>query len=103
MALLPESGHVRLVSRVMESWRRRSIQSEVPVYPRWPKEPAEKYFPDCDGEEGVSHPRAREVPAGAVSRLVKRATVSGRRIWPPPWSKEWAKIATSAAEAKRPA
>src|SRR5580698_4687143 len=66
----------------MESWRSGSIHSDVPVYPRWPKERGPKYFPDCDGDEGVSHPRAREVPAGADSRRVKSLMVSGRRMGP---------------------
>ncbi len=56
----------------MESWRSGSIHSDVPVYPKCPYECAEKYFPDWDGAEGVSQPKAREVPAGAVSRRVKR-------------------------------
>src|SRR5713101_1393824 len=80
IASLAQSGQVRLVSRVMESWRWGSIHNEVPVYPKWPKELAEKYFPDCEGEEGVSHPRAREVPDGEASLRVKSARVSERRI-----------------------
>ena len=39
-----------------------------------------KYFPDCEGADGVSQPRARDVPAGADSRRVNSATVSGRRM-----------------------
>ena len=38
MAWLEQSGQVRFVSRIIESWRSGSIQIEVPVYPRWPKE-----------------------------------------------------------------
>ena len=45
----------------------------------------------------MSQPSAREVPAGADSRRVKRATVSGRRIGVPPWSMVDAKIARSCA------
>src|SRR5580698_5321608 len=103
MASFEQSGQVRLVSRVIESWRVGSIQREVPVKPRWPNELGEKYFPDCDGVEGVSQPRARDVPRGAGSRRVNRATVSGRRMARPELSMAWANLARSAAVEKSPA
>src|SRR3954454_19955258 len=103
MALFLQSGQVRLVSKVTESCRSGSIHKDVPVYPRWPNELAEKYFPDCDGGDGVSHPSARDVPDGDCSLRVKRANVSGRRIGCPPFNMTCAKIAISSALEKRPA
>src|ERR1019366_10342487 len=47
-------GQVRLVSNVTESWRVGSIQTEVPVNPRCPKDAAEKCEPDDAGGDGVS-------------------------------------------------
>ena len=103
IAFEPRSGQVRLVSRVTLSRRSGSIQSDVPVKPRCPKDRGEKCLPDDEGCEGVSHPRAREVPAGVVSRRVKRSTVAGLRIGDPPRNMHSAKRATSGAQAKRPA
>src|SRR6202047_2101780 len=103
MALFAQSGQVRFVNKVIESWRWGSIHREVPVYPRWPNEEEEKYFPDWEGGEGVSQPRAREVPSGLDSRRVNKATVSGRRMGGPPLRIQWANRATSSAVANRPA
>ena len=47
----------RLVSITTIASRSRSIQSDVPVKPRWPIERAEKYWPDDEP------PRRRRVPA----------------------------------------
>src|SRR3954464_11069130 len=103
MAWLRESGQVRFVSSVTEICRSGSIQREVPVYPRWPKDRGEKYCPDCDGAEGVSQPSAREVSAGKSSRQVNIFTVSGRSISPPPFNMAVANIATSSEVEKSPA
>jgi len=48
------SGQVRFVSKVIEIWRSASIHNEVPVNPRWPKDPAKKYFPASEVWLGVS-------------------------------------------------
>src|ERR1700730_3050751 len=103
MALLVQSGQVRLVSKVIENWRTGSIHSEVPVYPRCPNEVAEKYFPDCEGEEVVPDPSAREVPGGETSLRVNSARVSGRTTGSPPCRITCAKVATSRAVANKPA
>jgi len=86
IAWFEQSGQVRLVSRVTDNCRSGSIHKEVPVYPKCPNEFGEKYFPDCDGTDGVSQPRALEVPAGESSRRVNNATVPGRMIGAPPAS-----------------
>src|SRR5271165_7664332 len=71
------SGQVRLVRSVTESWRPGSIQSEVPVKPRCPNQACEQWLPEEDSlREGVSQPRARDVPAGVSSRRVKSFTVA---------------------------
>ena len=88
-------GQVRLVSSVTESWRVGSIHSEVPVNPRCPKDDGLKYFPDDDGCDGVSQPKAREVPCGDRSRFVNRATVAGCRMGAPPRNMHSANRATS--------
>ena len=56
------------------------------MYPKWPKDLAERYFPDCDGEEGVSHPKAREVPGrrglpGSEERQRFRTKKFGGKSW----------------------
>src|SRR5437588_2043916 len=61
----------------MAMLRSTSIQSEVPVYPRCPNERGEKCLPDCDGAEGVSQPKARELPEGTVWRRVNSSIVCG--------------------------
>lgn len=101
MASFLQSGQVRLVSNVMDSWRSGSIHSEVPVNPKCPNERLEKYFPDWDGDDGVSQPRAQDVPGGEDSRRVNSAKVSGRRMGYPPASMVWAKMARSPALANR--
>src|ERR1700675_2587615 len=103
MAWFWQSGQERLVSKLIESWRSGSIHMDVPVYPRCPKERSEKYFPDCEGAEGVSQPSAREVPSGADSRREKSSMVEERRIGYPPLSTEWAKMAKSSAVENKPA
>ena len=103
MAWFEQSGQVRLVNNVTESCCAGSIHNDVPVYPRWPNDVGEKYLPDCDGDEGVSQPRAREVPAGEFSRRVKSCTVDGCRRGFPPSSMESANVATSEAVENSPA
>src|SRR6266404_7354446 len=103
MARFVQSGQVRLVSSVTERACSGSIQSEVPVYPRWPYDVGEKYCPDCEGDEGVSQPSVLELPAGADSRLLNREIVSGRRMGWPPCSNTCAKLAMLCALANRPA
>src|SRR5437879_4904000 len=103
MAWFLQSGQVRLVSSVIENPCSGSIHNDVPVYPRWPNEPVEKYLPDCEGDEGVSQPSARKVPGGEDSRRVNSLSVSGRTIGEPPCSMALAKSATSPAQAKTPA
>ncbi len=44
--------------------------------------------------EGVSHPRARDVPSGVVSRRVKSSTVAGQVIGEPPRNMHSANRAT---------
>src|SRR5438067_12336809 len=62
----------------MARLRSASIQSDVPVYPQCPNDRGEKCLPDCDGEDGVSHPSARDVPGGVTCRRVNKSIVSGR-------------------------
>src|SRR5206468_12872984 len=78
------SGQVRFVNSVIESSRSETIQSEVPVYPRCPKDCAEKYFPDCEGDDGVSQPSVLDEPSGDFSRVVNNLMVSGLKIGLPP-------------------
>jgi len=69
------SGQVRFVSKVIEIWRSASIHNEVPVNPRWPKDPGEKYFPPARFGWSVQ-PSVRVVSAGTSSRFVKMARLS---------------------------
>src|SRR5579884_2380664 len=103
MALFEESGHIRFVSNVTDICCSGSIHSEVPVYPRCPKDDFEKYLPDCDTPEGVSQPSAREVSPGEFCRSVKTFTVSFRTIGAPPLRIACANVATSNAVEKSPA
>ena len=80
-----------------------SIHNDVPVKPRCPYEVGEKRVPEDEGCEGVSHPRAREVPCGDSSRRVKSASVAGFTNGAPPFSRHSAKVARSVAEANIPA
>ena len=50
----------------------RSIHSEHPLKPRWPIEYGEKYRPDEECSEGVSHPTAR-ASCPPVSAFVQRS------------------------------
>src|SRR6516165_5626066 len=103
MACAERCGQVRFVNKVTESWRLGSIHNEVPVKPRCPKDDGVSMIPDDDGCEGVSHPRARDVPCGDASRPVKSRTVAGFRMGVPPRNIHSAKRATSVAGAKTPA
>src|SRR5512133_3718418 len=83
IAWLLRSGQTRLVSRLIESCRTGSHHRDVPVYPRCPKEREENVVPDWEGSDGVSQPRAREVPSGMLSRRVNRFKVVGFTIGEP--------------------
>ena len=49
------------------NWRMGSIQIEVPVNPRWPNDSGENHWPEEEGWEGVSQPKAQLVPGCAVT------------------------------------
>ena len=84
-------GCRRLVQRTTLTWRSGSIHRLHPVNPRCPMERGLKYLPELERPGvGVSHPRARVVPAGVDCRcqLGAAATVEaspGGRLRFPAW------------------
>ena len=72
-------GWTRLVSRMTWRSRSRSIQTEVPVKPRWPTVFGEKLVPALEPlGDGVSQPSAHVDPATRRSRVQNSRTMRRR-------------------------
>jgi hypothetical protein len=103
------SGWTRFERKTTNVSLAGSIQSEVPVKPVWPNEPAGKRSPRLvEKDVCKSQPRPRAPPSSVTCRgRVISATPSGERTrapsYSPPFRIIWQKTARSSAVEKSPA